>query len=386
MLRSIFVVLPLIAATQAYARSIDAYLAPLVVVGLPLHEFENSFASAGNDGSPEPRIGFRVEAGLLNENLSVDFRFASRSRYQDYGGGIRFFGCLGENTAMVLCPGIGLGVMFSPGFAYEAANRSFVDLSVNPFLRLILDTQKQVGLVFEAGVNAVPTRSFSTDDPVSSDPKAHIWIELTAGLILDFEGADESLFSDFGGSSSSTSFSHPGLLLGVKGGFPITTVRGTDSSGDAVKGMQGRPGTLGGLTVDVGAGTWGLAADVAYASRAYGADANTTATQDWVHVPIMARYRSPGATHIFANFGGYFAVPFGKTLTEIAGGTSSSTETTANIDYGAVLGLGLGTFAKVTTLQIELRYLYGVSNLMKDAPDNVTSKTSAVDLLVGFLF
>lgn len=372
------------AVSWTQSSSLDGFIAPSIIFNYPFFEAEVSYSDPILLAAP--RIGFRIESGRISDNIAVDFRFAARSWYTDFGGQLKLFECLNQGSSALLCLGVGAGLSYSQDLPSESGGRSFVDPQVQPFLRFIFDTEQQVGFFVEGSVLASFQRSFFSGDP-KLDKEDKIRAELAVGLILDFDKAQESISFTLGGSGSSVpSLDRSGVFVGVKGGFPLSKFLSTASDGSAGTGASSNLGIMGGLSGDFGASQWGVMADVLFASRRYGLDKTTSMAVDWIHVPVHLRWRNMDSTFLMLGAGGYGAIPLGKA--RITSGTDfgQETETTYGFDYGLSGGGGFGLESSVATFTIELRYNYGLANLLKEPVDSEKLTTRTWDLLIGFMF
>jgi hypothetical protein len=376
-----FFVLPFL-ASNSFALSVDKYVGPFGSMAYPIYSQENSFNSPVIPSSLRP--GFRIESGSISDHVSVDFRFNSRSQYIDYGLVFRGFLCSGVESSVALCGGLGVGGAYSPGFTADPPGRNFFDLLVNPFGRVLMDFGPQSAFVFDVGILTVPTRTFSTDDPVDQDSKAKIRIDVAAGIALDFI----ELGSGFGFGQSAAAFDSSErrmAMFGVKGGFPISKYTGTDSSGDALDG-ESRTGLLGGLTLDIGQAEWGLMIDAFYAARRFGISTSSSAVLERIELPVNLRYRSAGTGFFMGSLGGFFALPMGNATVVTGTNNVEVSNVSYNSDYGWSAGLGFGTQAEATTVTLELRLSFGLAELLTNPAGAEKTKSRFYDLLIGFLF
>jgi hypothetical protein len=366
----------------AYAINVDRYIGPLGSVTLPMYSTENSFNSPVIPSSF--RTGFRVEAGSLADNLSFDFRFNSRNNFTDFGFLFRNFFCWGMDESFAICPGIGLGVSFSPGFVVDPAGRSFADFLVNSNIRWMWDVGEKTVFVVDTGLLYIPSRTFSTDSPVRSDSKAKLRGEITLGFLSDFVEVGEAV--GFGSSRAAQGdWVAESFLMGFKGGFSIAKFTGTSSAGAVFDGSR-RTGMLGGVTAEFGGVGLGLIIDILYGIRRFGLTSTSSALVERIEAPLLLRYRTEGASFLMASAGGFVAQHLGPAA--IATGNISTTveDQSLKLDYGYALGIGIGTAVESVTVTLELRAMNGVPNLVAAPSGSDSKKTRAYDLLIGFLY
>ncbi len=366
----------------SYSLNIDRYIGPLGTFNYPLFSVENSYNTPVI--SSGFRYGFRVEAGSLSDNVSFDFRFNNRSSYTDYGILFRYFKCWGLESSFSNCPGLGLGVSYSPGFLVDPAGRSFTDLLVNANWRWMWDVGPKTVFVLDTGLLVVPTRSFSTSSPIESDSKAKMRAEVSMGFISDFVELGESI--GFGQSQFSRGEQiESGLKFGLKGGFPLSKFVGVDAAGNSLSSSR-RTGILGGLSLSSASRGLGFEMDLFYATRRFGITDSTSGIQERVELPIFLKYQTPGTTFLYFNAGGFGAYPIGNASVVSGTVTTSVSEAAYGLDYGYGFGVGGGIQAESVMVTFEFRLLNGLANLVQNPSGTESSESRLLDLLVGFYY
>ena len=359
----------------------DSYIAPLTAFSYPLYTDENSFHNPVLKA--HARFGFRFEAGLLSEGVALDFRANSRSYYDDYGVMLRWFKCSSYDALITLCPGVGIGGSYSPGMVGDDKGRTFFDFSVNPHLRMIFDTQARFAVMAEAGLTVVPIRDFNTASPVASDGRSKVRAEVAAGLMLDWERIEET--SIFGAGVGSGNYHLATVQFGVKGGFPISHLL-TYVSGGVSTSSETRNGVLGGVALDIGGPGWGGAFEGLYVSRRFGIDDNTYASLEQIEIPAFVRYRTRTANFLVMEMGGFGSVPISKYQLTIGGTTTTASTENQKLDYGLLGGIGFGAASRIVTILVELRYLWGMTNISLDTSGATSVHSRALEMMLGFLF
>ena len=361
----------LLVAQQVQSASFDTYVVPMASLNYPLYSKEYGYGSVPIDSNL--RTGFRLESGRISDNIAIDLRLGSGSRYTDYGAMFRYFVCTDTDLITAFCPGLGLGASFSTGFPTEVRERKFFDVLMNPFVRILLDTRQEVGLVLEAGLVSNVQRSFSTDTPVADDNVVRTRAEVGVGIIMNFEKNDIPVpFSGTGDTAApaNATFAH----FGLKGGFPFSKTK------DPAQVTSMGSGVAGGLSLDLGAGSWGFMVDGLYVSRAFLIGTASRLRIDRIEIPAQIRFRTLRAGYIQTGFGGYYGLPVRNSSLSTGNVTVSVAESPGTADYGVLASFGFGSLTRVVNLSFELRFAWGLAN------QGSNTKSRFVDGLVGFMF
>lgn len=368
--------------SPALGLAVDQYVGPFGSFSYPLYSQENSFTSPVISSSF--RNGFRIESGSVSDGVSVDFRFSNRSKYLDYGLMFRGFGCLGAESSLAFCAGAGVGGSYSPGFITDPPDRSFFDLLVNPFARVLVDFTSKSTLVFDLGVLAVPARSFSTPDPIENDSRTKLRVDASVGLLVDFVEIGSGF--GFGQSPAAEGVIEPRFAeFGLKGGFPLSRYSGTSSTGAKLENSS-RTGLMGGVTLDLGGEGFGFLTDVFYTVRRYGITESSSALFERIEIPGQFRYRTEGPSFFMTTLGGYYALPLGTATVVSGNNTVAVTNVSYKPDMGWMFGGGWGVQSEATTFTFEIRYSLGLVNLISTPSGAESAKSRLVDVLFGFLF
>lgn len=378
---SCFLVIAALSCVAAVrASDYDTYIAPLGDVSVPTFPSENPFAGS-SALKPDLRMGFRVEAGKLKDNISLDVRFGTRSYYTDFGAQLRMFDCFGYEATIKLCYGAGLGVMYSPGFITEPVGRNFVDLQVEPFIRLIFDSKSDVALIAEAATGITVSRSYSTPSPIEIDSRTKVSPKLAFGLLFDWEKVEDPLNLNFSGDTAALSSDYKTVLFGLRGGLALTKLY-TSASGTV---GENRSGAVGGISLDAGKGRWGFMLDALYANRLIGVDEVTSVNMERLEIVPQLRFHNVASTFFMASAGFFTGLPLQDVTTttmSASGQVSKTGSATQEFDAGLVTGFGMGTRSKLVTITMEVRFSFGLVETSKGSG----AYTRPLDFLIGFLF
>jgi len=358
------------------ASDYDVYVAPMGSLSIPFFKHENP---QGGKLPSEPRIEYRVEAGKLTDNFSLDVRFGTRSYYTDFGLHFRLFDCFGYEAAVKLCYGGGFGAVYSPGFITEDPERNFTDTQVEPFIRFILDSKSNVGFIIEVSALAVLTRSYSTASPVEIDKRVKPSLKVGVGFLFDWEKVEDP-FSSSIDSTDDLPEDYHAVILGVKGGLALTKFY--SKSAGATGSFRG--GALGGFGIDAGKGEWGAMIDVFYANRLVGSTASTSINLERIEIVPQLRFRTIGSGFVIGSLGMFAGIPISDAITTTVTSSGGFTDSTSpmNTDLGLQMGIGYGTRSKLVTMTMELRYGIGFVSLF----EGQDTKSRPLDFLIGFLF
>jgi hypothetical protein len=194
--------------------------------------------------------------------------------------------------------------------------------------------------------------------------------------------------------TSTTAFAQ-GATFGVQGGINIANV--SFSGGDPTEPVPDfkskTRGVFGGFVAKDFNAKAGLQVDFLYSQK--GTKATITdgidtftfeATVDYIEIPVLIRGNIPGSGSVKARvFGGpSFAFKVTDDTTTTLNGIEledDETEIKGN-DFGFVIG-GAVQFGQVF---VDVRYNWGLVNILKDPTDNEDVKTRTFSIMVGFQF
>jgi hypothetical protein len=186
------------------------------------------------------------------------------------------------------------------------------------------------------------------------------------------------------------------VSFAVKGGASLSTAAIKDSGGDSIDGLSYGMGYMGGVGLDVGMGPIGIMADFLYAKRTIKFELDTpigtiegsqAITQ--LFIPVQAKFSI--IPMLFVSGGGYYSMGLGEIKTFDKDGDETSSESykdagTSSSDYGLVAGLGVALPLMATTLTLEARYNYGLSNMDSDPSGDAGTFGRSIDILAGVTF
>jgi hypothetical protein len=160
--------------------------------------------------------------------------------------------------------------------------------------------------------------------------------------------------------------------FGVKGGVPLTN---SLKVLDRATYTSGKSPFVAGPAVELRSAVGlGVEADLLYRRLQYTSGANIRTTGQAWEVPLLAKYRAPGA--ILRPF-----VAAGYSFRRLAG-----MELTGPFKTGPTLGGGLELRAAVVRFSAEIRYTRWGSSSFKAALSGLATQLNQADLLLGIMF
>lgn len=185
------------------------------------------------------------------------------------------------------------------------------------------------------------------------------------------------------------------VTLGLKGSLNIANVDANDEAGSDID-LNTRTAVGGGLYLQAGLGdVFALQVEGLYTPRgARGDDGNSTLSLSYIDVPLLFLVRVPaGDASIWPILyaGPVFSFETSCKLKDDAGdsidcGTGSGDAfNTQSIDYAGTVGGGFEVFMGRYTLQLDVRYTHGVSNI-DDTPggEAASVKNRTWSFFLGF--
>jgi hypothetical protein len=180
-----------------------------------------------------------------------------------------------------------------------------------------------------------------------------------------------------------------GLGKGVRGGVNLTTTGTEDGNGGAALDWQPR-------AVFAGFITWRVASwlqvqpEVVYAMKGGRSEEFGITSKlllDYVELPLLARWSkgAPRQRSLYVVAGPSLGLLVrAKTRADFGGATEELdiSDDVERFDLGVAIGGGI----ELGSILVDGRYTHGLSDIDKDASDDVTVRNRAVSLTVGFRF
>jgi len=188
----------------------------------------------------------------------------------------------------------------------------------------------------------------------------------------------------FSGAALLGSTSHAVGLISyrINAGAGYGNEAGTNAAGTAVTSSY-KLSYFGGVGLDIGAGPLGVIVDALYAMRTLDVDNDTILDMTRLEFPVVARF-STGMISFMA--GGYWAMVLGDPTVSVAGATAVATTLMSTSDYGAVAGISFGIPAGLAKLKFDLRYNFGLANLIATPATDQKETYRSIDLMASLNF
>lgn len=171
------------------------------------------------------------------------------------------------------------------------------------------------------------------------------------------------------------------LKAGIKVGVGLTNQKasynGDSESVGSKVGFQ-----FGGFAEVLMGKSFAIQPELLFAMKGSKDDADVSYKFNYIQIPVLAKYRLGNGEKRFTIFAGPSLGLLMSAKASYEGESVDIKDSFNGTDFSGVFGVG----AEIDKFQVDVRYDLGLSNILKDAPDDFSYKNNGVYLTLGYSF